>query len=88
MNEEAYQELKKMFYETPEWMHKKQVRELGIFSYLHYRFFVRVMQFRIHLLERRFRIVKRNLEIQQRAFVLMSCKILFTEKFFNTFKKL
>ncbi|HCY77739.1 MAG TPA: hypothetical protein DHV28_17650 [Ignavibacteriales bacterium] len=88
MNEAAYQELKKMFYETPEWIHKKQVRELGFFAYLHYRFFLFVMSFRIRLLERRLRIVKINLDIQQRAYILMSCKILYTEKFLNSLKKL
>lgn len=88
MNEEAYQELKKIFYETPEWIHKKQIRELGFFASLHYRFFYAVLSFRIHLLERRLRIVKRNLDIQQRAYVLMSCKILYNEKFLNSLKKL
>lgn len=87
MNEDAYQELKKMFYNEPDWIRKKQVRELGFFAYLHYRFFVRVMSFRIHLLERRLRIVKRNLDIQQRAYVIMSCKILFTENFFKSSNK-
>lgn len=88
MNEETYKELKKIFYEIPKCIHKKQIRELGFFASLHYRFFVLVMSFRIHLLERRLRIVKRNLDIQQRAYVLMSCKILYNEKFLNSLKKL
>jgi len=76
MNEKTYQELKKLFYETPDWIHKKQVRELGFFSHLHYRFFVRVIQFRIYLTERRLRIVRRNLEydrLSKKTFGFRDC---------------
>ncbi len=87
MTEAAYKELEKMFYDTPGWIHKKQIRDLGFFAHLHYRFFIWVMTKRIYYTERRLRILKRNLDIQQRAYVLMSCKILYTEKFFNSLKK-
>lgn len=88
MNEQTYQELKQLFYDMPSWIHNKQIRELGFFSYLHYRLFVRLMSARIYLTERRLRILKRNLEIQQRAYVIMSCKTLYTEKFLTSLNKL
>jgi hypothetical protein len=82
MTEAAYKELEKIFYSIPEWIKKKQIRDLGLFAFLHYRFFVRIMSVRVFFTERRLRILKRNLDIQQRAYVIMSCKILFTENFF------
>jgi hypothetical protein len=87
MTENSYEELKKLFYDTPDWIRKKQIRELRFFAGQHYRFFHFWMNCRLYLSERRLQIVKRNLAIQERAYVLMSCKILFTEKFKNSLLK-
>lgn len=81
MTEESYQELKDYFYNRTEWIKNKQIRELGFFSGLHYKYFIKWLAFRISLTEKRYNILRRNLEIQERAYVLMSCKILYTEKF-------
>lgn len=77
----VYYKLKRLFDETPWGLHKMRVRNLGFFARLHYNFFIKVMSFRIHYTERRFKALKRNLEIQERAYVILSCRNLFTDKF-------
>lgn len=82
----AYYELKRIFDDTPDWIHKMQVRNLGFFARVHYKFFVKVMSFRMDLTLRKLKKLQRNFSIQERAFVILSSKILFTDKFNDILK--
>lgn len=86
-DENKFQEIKRVFYSCPDFIRERQKKELGFMKALMYEIFVAYCKKRAERLEKKLATLRKALEQQERNYVLVSYKFLYTKKFVDSLLK-